>query len=314
VGDRDISGLCCYFNPSRSRQRLRNYERFRKLLAGTGMPLLTVELAFSGNPFDLHSSRDVIQLRGGDVMWQKERLLQIGAERLIDEGYDKLVFLDADIIFEKSSWPRLVSRALEKFPVVQCFSSAIRNYSDSVRTQESAVKTYLEGGKPPSAARGIAWALSSEIFLKAGLYQHCVAGGGDTALCLAALGLARENDEDNSFLQKQNFFLYPGPTFQSHYLKWAETLFAATGNLCSYVDQAVFTLSHGSRRSRAYSSRHLLLADFDPQNEVAIDQTGAFVWDGRGSHRKAAVQEYILGRGDGLQGESPAHSEPSPGG
>ena len=123
MGGRDISGLCCYFNPSRSRQRLRNYERFRKLLTATGMPLLTVELALPEAPFDLRPSRDVIPIQGGDVMWQKERLLQIGAERLIDDGFEKIALLDADIIFEKSSWPRLVSRALDTFPVVQCFRS-----------------------------------------------------------------------------------------------------------------------------------------------------------------------------------------------
>ena len=303
MGARDISGLCCYFNHSRSRQRLRNYERFRKLLAATGVPLLTVELASPGVPFDLDPSRDVIRIQGGDIMWQKERLLQIGAERLIDDGYDKIAFLDADIIFEKSSWPRLVSRALEKYPVVQCFSRAIRNYSGSVRTHDSAVKTCLEEGGRPNVARGIAWALRSEVFLKAGLYQHCVAGGGDTALCMAALGLARGDGDDGSYLRKQGFFLYPGPIFQIHYLKWAERFLDSTGSLCSYIDQGVFTLSHGSRGSRAYSSRHLLLAGFDPENEVAIDEGGAFVWTARESHRKKLVQEYILSRGDQLQGE-----------
>ncbi len=67
-----------YFNPMRSRRRLANYRTFRSRL---NVPLFTVELAFDGQ-FELTSSDadHLIQLSGGDIMWQKERLLNIALE------------------------------------------------------------------------------------------------------------------------------------------------------------------------------------------------------------------------------------------
>src|SRR5262245_19902909 len=68
----NLWAITCYFNPIGYQRRLENYHTFRQNLA---VPLVTVELAFNG-AFQLHSGdADIlVQLRGGDVLWQKERL------------------------------------------------------------------------------------------------------------------------------------------------------------------------------------------------------------------------------------------------
>jgi len=72
-----------YFNPMKSRRRLANYRTFRSRL---DVPLVTVELAFDGQ-FELTSgdADHLIQLSGGDIMWQKERLLNIALEAVPDK-------------------------------------------------------------------------------------------------------------------------------------------------------------------------------------------------------------------------------------
>ena len=86
-----------YFNPMRLRRRLANYQTFRSRL---DVPLVTVELAFDGQ-FELTSSDadHLIQLSGGDIMWQKERLLNIALEAVPDKVED-LAWIDCDLVFE----------------------------------------------------------------------------------------------------------------------------------------------------------------------------------------------------------------------
>ena len=76
----DVWAITCYFNPVGYRSRLANYRVFRRHLS---VPLVTVELAYDA---EFHLDRDdaeiMIQVRGGDVLWQKERLLNIALAAL----------------------------------------------------------------------------------------------------------------------------------------------------------------------------------------------------------------------------------------
>ena len=85
-----------YFNPMKSRRRLANYRTFRSRL---DVPLVTVELAFDGQ-FELTSgdADHLIQLSGGDIMWQKERLLNIGIKS-IPSAVKNFAWIDCDILF-----------------------------------------------------------------------------------------------------------------------------------------------------------------------------------------------------------------------
>jgi hypothetical protein len=109
-----------YFNPMRYRRRLANYQTFREHLS---VPLITVELSYGAEEFDLREGEaDVlIQLRGQDILWQKERLLNVGLGALPSEC-TKVVWLDCDVIFGEDGWAEEVNRLLDEFPLVQAFS------------------------------------------------------------------------------------------------------------------------------------------------------------------------------------------------
>ena len=100
-------------------RRLANYRSFRKHLT---VPLITVELSY-GEDFELQADEaDVlVQLRGRDVMWQKERLLNVALQNLPSEC-SKVVWLDCDVIFGREDWSEGVSRLLDEFSLVQPFS------------------------------------------------------------------------------------------------------------------------------------------------------------------------------------------------
>src|SRR5215204_4074910 len=111
--------ITSYFNPMRYGRRLANYRLFREHLP---LPLIPVELSFGANDFELREGEaDVlIQLRGQDVLWQKERLLNVALGEL-PSGCTKVVWLDCDVVFgedifgEGGGWAEEVSGLLDGF-------------------------------------------------------------------------------------------------------------------------------------------------------------------------------------------------------
>lgn len=300
-GGGEIAAVCCFFNPCRYRSRVENYQRFRANIAESGIPLLTVELAFGDAPFELAAEESVLQVRGGDVMWQKERLLRQGGEALIRAGYGKLVLLDADLVFEDLSWPERVSRALDALPVVQCFSVEEHRFVDQAQMWRSVVRAHLDNYElEKGVALGGGWGIRSEVFLEAGLFEYCVVGGGDTAFSYAALGLANGSRASQSTLCKNPFLRETGPAMLAAYQAWARRLTHVTGGEFGYVEGKVTSLPHGTKQDRGYASRHRLLAGFDPERELTAEGGGPFSWTDAGSHRREPVARYFFDRNEDL--------------
>ncbi|WP_129677916.1 hypothetical protein [Candidatus Chloroploca sp. Khr17] len=99
----DLWCVTAYFNPAHYRTRPANYARFAAPLRAAGIPLLTVECAFGDDPFELPPGPDVIQVQARDVLWQKERLINLGVSHLPPQA-QKVAWLDGDILFTNPDW------------------------------------------------------------------------------------------------------------------------------------------------------------------------------------------------------------------
>src|SRR5215204_5763860 len=125
-GAQPLWAITSYFNPMRYQRRVANYHTFQETLR---VPLITVELSYGAEEFDLREGEAdiLIQLRGQDVLWLKERLLNVALGALPSEC-SKVVWLDCDVIFgedifgEGGGWAEEVSGLLDGFPLVQAFS------------------------------------------------------------------------------------------------------------------------------------------------------------------------------------------------
>jgi hypothetical protein len=111
--------ITCYFNPIGYRRRLVNYKIFREHL---DIPLVAVELAY-GPGFELEEKdADIlVQLRSEDILWQKERLLNVALQAL-PSTCRKVVWVDCDVVFESTDWAERTSLLLDRFMLVQPFS------------------------------------------------------------------------------------------------------------------------------------------------------------------------------------------------
>lgn len=120
-----------YFNPSGSSRRINNYRCFRRSLS---IPLLTIEWHPSGR-FQLSEGEEadqLIQIDGGDWMWQKERLLQIALAAL-PAHVEHVAWLDCDVVFHDKDWAEKAERLLRLRPIIQPFEQIVYLDSESTR-------------------------------------------------------------------------------------------------------------------------------------------------------------------------------------
>jgi len=298
----EIWAITSYYNPCGYRRRFENFKRFKDALLA---PLLVVELGF-GNSFELsQGDADILlQLRGSAVLWQKERLLNIGIRSLPAE-VRYVAWLDCDIVLSNISWPEIAIDALQRHCLIQLFENQIDLDPSSTHvgsefeyTGES-MAAFVQNGGPlrtplPGSKRwrqpGFAWAGHRGFLERYGIYDAIITGGGDVAFSHAAYG---RFDEATSLL-------YLNPTQTNHYLNWARPFFDAVRGNVGYLKGDLFHYWHGTRPDRRYGKRHetLLQFDFDPNVDIAIDDYGCFKWSSDKPELHAYLRRFFVTRNE----------------
>lgn len=296
-----------YFNPLHYRRRRENFHVFRHEL---GVPLLAVELSFDGSfELDDGDADIVVRVTGGDIMWQKERLLNLGVQRLPAEC-SKVACLDCDILFGSPNWGERTAELLENFPMVQPFSRA--NYLDRdwlPGMNRNAATTFalpsvafdiangarLEAilGSPATYSRvsvllGFAWAFRRELIERHGWYAACIAGGGDTALACAAWGTPEAVVLRHAMNEHQ----------ARCYREWAQAFHATVQGRVGCLEGDVFHLWHGKLENRKAMERHRIVQQlgFDPLRDIVADPGGGWRWNSDKPQLHAYMREYFAAR------------------
>jgi hypothetical protein len=295
-----------YFNPLCYRRRLANYRLFRRQLT---VPLVAVELSF-GADFELREGdADIlIQLRGADVMWQKERLLNIAVAAL-PPACRKVVWLDCDLIFARPDWHREAAELLDRFSLIQCFGRVHHLHRDTTPQEigrarplfsQPSLVAAIAAGQPArrclatatarregACSAGLAWGARRDLLAKHGLFDACTIGGGDTAFACAAYGAFEEVVRLHAMNDWQRDF----------YHRWAEPFSRAVGGV-SLVHGDVFHLWHGSMSDRRPRERHegLRPFQFNPMEDIALAATGCWRWNTPKPAMHRYVRDYFAGR------------------
>ena len=293
-----------YFNPLGYERRLANFRQFRHHLE---VPLVAVELGYDGR-FQLaaEDAEVLVQLPGRDLMWQKERLLNLALKALPPECA-QVVWLDCDIVFGNTRWPEQLSTALARFPLVRPYAQP-RNEKPGWRLAETDIVTPPERVRPlprqhvpilddiaacrgaalPAQPWGRAYAASRDLLETHGFYDGCIIGSGDLAMIFAACGHA-ETAAD---------VLRLGGPHRAHYLAWAQGFHDDIGGRVGYLDGVLHHLWHGDRANRRYGERHSQLAVhcFDPARDVCESEHGVWQWSSNKPGLKEFVRSYFHAR------------------
>jgi hypothetical protein len=293
--------ITLYFNPSRYLSKLRNYLLFRESLKVSGIPCITIECHLAGAGSDLAGLEDVHFVASRDVMWQKERLANLAIERLPKE-WTRLAWLDCDIFFENWKWAIEAVEQLENHSVVQLFSEVVRLSNGQTwgsRGQKRwggfvAVKTnrdrLRQGELTKHGLTGFAWATHREILEQHGLYDGCIAGGGDHLMAHAFAG-----DWTNPCVDRT---LCGSMSRRKHFTAWAQNVDQSVRSKVSNVSGTIFHLWHGDIANRQYEARHLDLArlDFDPVIDLQTGEGGCWEWASDKPELHLWVKQYFASR------------------
>ncbi len=323
--DSPLWAITAFFNPARYRRRWSNYQVFRQRLP---IPLATVELTFDG-AFELRSGDAdlLVQLRNGDVLWQKERLLNLALAAL-PATCRSVVWVDCDIVFERTDWPAAVEQALDRFPLVQPYSRAAHLTAsasissglrdDDVAGRQNALAFDVASGRPirdalrltpaalaamalPVASQeqywqrranfahsGFAWAAQRDLLNQFSIYDACVVGGGDICHASAAYGCFEELAAVRDMTDPE----------RQRFFAWALPFHRAVGGAVGFVDGAVYHLWHGDLRDRKYAERHRRLRafDFNPFQDIAHSSDGAWRWNSAKPALHQFVRDYFSSR------------------
>ncbi len=317
--------VCCYFNNAGYESRLRNYVAFSDGLQATGLHLLTIELAFGDEPYQLETGYgETLHLRSSDVMWQKERLLNIGISRLLDRGFKKIIWLDADIILDEPEiWAWQVAAVLEKSLLCQVFSDVVIDTSKGAPSylMTSSVKHWMESGQVfeqpsrwpsrryplglPRGNPGFGWAARADLLQEHPLYDRAIVGGGDSLVFAASCGAHRSTSRAASQLFTAPLPRCPAcrrqcdsPELRSDYLDWADGWHDAVKGQLTYVDHPIRHLYHGDLADRGYQQRrgYLLRHSFAPSRDLELNNDDCWVWKSSNSDLRRDVLHYLSTR------------------
>lgn len=308
--DHMLWAITSYFNPAGYARRLENYRTFRARLR---VPLITVEASVNGR-FALQS-RDaeiLVQRQAPDVMWQKERLLNIALGFLPPEC-QQVAWLDCDVVLARDDWVEAARAALESHSFVQLFSERCdlkRSATEDPSTSHSNVGVVIEsignrivaGRETPGdffdpdapilrkVTAGLAWAARRSALDDHGLYDPCILGSGDRAMLCAAAGKFTYGEAALRMTARQS----------EHYRRWAASFFATTEGRISCIDGRIFHLPHGDLRQRRYGARLEGLRNFcfDPFTDVVVDRDGCWRWSSPKTEMHTYVRDYFESRNE----------------
>ncbi len=309
AGESRLWAMTSYFNPVGYRRRRENYRRFRSHL---NVPLIAIELA-NHDRFELSKGdADIlIQVRGGDVMWQKERLLNIALSQLPAECRF-VAWLDCDIAFGSDDWAWRAMRLLERLAFVQLFHRvhylppdvAFDHAGPEAATwSREAIAFLIDCGANPAAAlrmrngheiphyaRGIAWAARRELIADRGLFDASIVGGGNSAMVSAAYGCF------DYVIERQE--MWAGQA--ARYLDWAVPFHQAVAGKVGALDGDVFHFWHGSMEKRGHRDRFSGLRQFkfDPASDVAGAENEPWRWSSAKYDMHDYVRSYFVSRAE----------------
>lgn len=294
-----LAVITSLFNPAGYANIKMNYNKFKKFISDSGVDLFTAELVFEGQEFHTKKTKFNLHIRGNsnNIMWQKERLLNLILDKVPSE-YTNIAWIDCDVILDNPNWVDETNTKLQQFKMLQLFDSGhfydenkkIGRISDGIikhlhaQKHEQTVNFHpLYGGTP-----GLAWAIRRECIDKMKFIDNQIIGGGDGVMMLAAIG----RFDDQFIYQNMNDKLL------SHTLVWSNAFYREIQNSLFYVSGKAYHLYHGTNLKRNYNHRmkYLTENDYNPRHDITLDDNQLWAWNSDKPDLHKKLQDYFFER------------------
>jgi hypothetical protein len=260
----------------------RNWLRFARHMADSGVSLTVVECAYGEEPFQCEAAGlRHIGVRAKTRGWNKENLINLGVQRTPEAHY--IAWLDADVMFRRPDWAEATLHALQHYDVVQPWGDAYdlgpngehmahhRSFCRQFFERQPLFATHSgywqgDGGPNVYPHSGYAWAMTREAYdWLGGLFELGGMGSGDHHMALALVGLADASIPHGAT-----------PSYQREVKRWEERALRHVNYNLGYVPGTVEHLFHGRKGDRGYLSRWEMFVRhrFDPLEDLKRNSHG----------------------------------------
>lgn len=267
--------LVAVFDPTGSSNLIKNYQRFRDELT-PDVDVFVAEASYTGK-FHVQDAAIKVNATHRQVLWQKERLLNVLLDRLPPE-YEYVMWADADIIFENDNWLKETISLLNTHDIVFPYSTITRLGADGKpERRQRAVPLVDQQGIRPGApdwhkdrGQGFAWAFRREWLDHHRFDDYCMNGAGDSHDYYAIKGDTKWG------LRHYSRETYP---------LWLERCKAIRGSRIACTNGHIVHLYHGNKNNRQYKPLEELLKqiNFDPHRDIQISENSLWEWIGEES-------------------------------
>ena len=262
----DIAVCMCFFSPAGFQRPKQNFLQIEKSLQKAKIPTFTIECVI-GNQTPLLTN-PTLRVRSDSCLFYKEQLYNLLVPK-IPEQYTKLIFIDADIIFDNPHWVDMISKSLDKYDVVQPFENAIWTgsyYGSTLRVAKSlffAIKTNVNENDLPYYHTGFSFAMTRKYLTSiGGFFDKCIIGGGDSSF--------------TSLFYKVPLQYAYAKSIRTEYCTWLENARQVPKKF-TYLPMTVTHLYHGSIENRQYIARHQLLDAIESWDDaIYTNQDGVY--------------------------------------
>jgi len=262
---KDMAVGLVYFNSAKSKRLLMNYLYIREKFKIANIPTYTIEMYINKPEIN-----DAIHVKTDFILFQKERLCYI-LEKHIPPHFNKLLFIDTDLIFDNINWYADLSNKLDTANIVQPFSNAIWldiTYRKIIKHCISIVFSMKFGnihasGKFGGYHEGFAWAFQRDWYRKYGFFEYGILGGGDSFSYTTWMNKIHNSEFPDDKWQ----YVIPALKDYLNSIKEAPSMCYIKGN--------IYHLWHGDNKKRQYSRRQRIFNSLgDVRDIVQVDKNG----------------------------------------
>lgn len=253
-------------------------------------------------------------VQGCPFAFQKEALFNAGA-LCVPKRFNKLIFLDADVLFDADDWLYEISKALETHDAIQCFQQVcyvprdvtlkwisdshlaspksgllemqkvgirgvdlhLHTGEDVVLQSEGLVRSLTRGDSTGNP--GMCWAVRREFFERVGGFpwQEIFTGANDLFWVLRIMGAPRDR------LTPPLQYLWDQIESETPEVKGARV---------EFYPETIFHLWHQPLNQRSYHhlQSFLPLLEFQPKRDLVINSDGAVDLSCRGRRLDEALR------------------------
>jgi len=250
--------ICSYFNFSNSKKVKKNYIKFRKNFP---YDLTTIEVALPDQEFFIDDSIK-ITAQDNQILWQKERCLNIAIENL-PSNTDSIAWVDTDVIFHNDRLLQDTEKSLSEYKVVQLFDQCLEKPKVNPYHNNYGIgKTLVDNLDIKLPAIGFAWGFRKDILLDNKLYDSNPVGNSDVLQLLTWLGVWNHKT-----------IMDLSPAYRKEFLLWAWNSYEKVQGNVGYVNGTLEHIYHGKLYYRKYHDRNniLLKHNFIPSQDLTID-------------------------------------------